>query len=405
MHSAKLLLALGASLVTAKSCPKDVEITELNQVIDCDTAEKDVIISKNLEGNDVQINNLKKIKGSLIIKDNKAIASIRSDSLTEVEGTLQIQGLENLRQLNFGSLETIGNLKLISLPYLNQIAFGTDGVTGANEIEISNTFLSDLSGLKLATVDKLSINNNAQLKTFTSELVNITDAFVIESNGKAMEITMKKLQSAGEIQLANIKSFSVPSLKSAGSIKLNKNPELETFNATKVTSIKNSVTFIDNKKLQEVNFPELKEIGDMTIQNNTAMTSIAGFPKLEDVTGAIQLRGDFEKVELPKLRGVEGTAIVTSSTDIKDFCEFFDEKKEDKVIKGDTTCSWNNPDANKEGGEDNGETSSGSGGSGGKGSGGKSDSSSDDDEGAAGSLGASTAMLGMALLAGFALLL
>lgn len=85
------------------------------------------------------------------------------------------------------------------------------------------------------------------------------------------------------------------------------------------------------------------------------------------------------RVELPKLDTVSGTVVVTSTTDIKEFCQFFDDLKDDGKIEGKEQCTWNNPEANE--GGDKGESGS------------KSGSGSKDEEDAAGILNVNMASL------------
>jgi len=405
MHSAKLILALAATLASAKSCDKDIQITAADQVLDCDdgVAEKDVKISSDLAGA-LNISGLKEIQGDLVIANASALISVSSSTLTAIKGSLKLDGLNLLETIQLSSLKTLNDVDIVNAYRLSTLDLGK--ITKAGSIHIANTFISDLSNLKLESVDSLTFNSNGQLKTFNSDdLTEIKTQFIVENNGKDMDISMKNLESAGEIQLANIKKFDVSSLEKAGAIKLNKNAELVSFKAPNLTEVTNSVTFIDNKKLTKIDFPQLTKIGDMTIQNNTAMKDLSGFPKLEYVNSAIKLYGNFDKIELPKLKAVRGTATATSTTDISDFCDYFKKAEEDNIIQGEQKCSWDNPDANKEGSEDNGETT-GSGSSSGSKNGGSGDDKKDDDkDGAAGTVRASMAMFGLAIFAGVAQLL
>jgi hypothetical protein len=296
MHSLKLipaLLALAAT-VSAKTCKDDVKIESLNQVIDCDVVDGDVTVDGQLEGQLI-IDGPKQIKGDLIVRNATRLLSLTSTSINSIGGKLSVTDCEKLTTIQLSSLRTIANIELITLADLQTLTFGSNGVTKANDIEISNTRLNDLSGLKLATVNNLDINNNGRLTTFNSELVNITSTLKITSNGNNIEITMDKLESVGEVQLEDVKTFDAPSLSTVTqSLKFNKSPNLESFKAPNVTEIKNSLTFIDNKKLTNISFPQLTKLGDMTIQNNTALEEISGFPKLETV-GDVILRGDFGK--------------------------------------------------------------------------------------------------------------
>lgn len=362
MHSVQILsaaiLAFGAATVSAATCTKDITITEPTQVISCDVVDADITVDSDLAG-DVVINGPKQIKGDFIVNNASGLISLTSTTINSITGEFQLQNLELLSTLEMASLKSVGEISMIKLPQLSSLNFGTEGVTKMTSIRITDTFISDLSGLSVATVENFQIDNNKRMTTFDSDLVNITGQLIINNNGNNMDITMDKLELAAEIQISNVKSFSVPALtKITASIKFDKNPEFKTFNAPNVTEITNDVSFINNKKLTNVSMPLLEKIqGGFTIQNNTAMTTIDGFPLLESVSGAIILRGNFEKVELPSLNDVKGAVTVSSTTDISDFCDFFDELEKSEAIQGSMTCTSNNKKANE--GSDGGESTRG----------------------------------------------
>lgn len=85
---------------------------------------------------------------------------------------------------------------------------------------------------------------------------------------------------------------------------------------------------------------------------------------------------------MPELNDIKGAVTVTSTTDISDFCGFFDDLAKKKAIQGKESCTSNNAKANEGG------TSGGN----------KTDS-------AAMSLGVNHALLGFAAVAGFAQLI
>ncbi|KAF4965467.1 hypothetical protein FSARC_6734 [Fusarium sarcochroum] len=364
MHSVKVLSALVAFGTTAVSaaatCTKDVKITEPTQVIDCKVVDANVVIDKDVEGA-VTINGPEEIKGDFVAKGASKLLSISSTSISEIGGKFELNNLEALNNLEFSSLESLNELSFIKLPRLSELNFGTEGVTKISKIRITDTFISDLSGLSVASVDSFQIDNNRKMSAFNSDLVNVTTELLIFDNGNdVMEITMNKLESAAEIQISSAKSFKVPALEEVTkSLKLSANPELKSFSAPNLTTITETLSLVNMKKLTNVSFPLLEEIGGgFTIQNNTKLESIDDIPKLKKVSGGIELRGNFETVELPKLDEVHGSVIVSSTTDIKEFCEYFDGLDEDKKIDGKEKCTSNNKQANE--GKDGGEESDGS---------------------------------------------
>ncbi|KAK4066529.1 hypothetical protein J3E68DRAFT_108615 [Trichoderma sp. SZMC 28012] len=401
MHSSKLfsaILAAGAaSVVSAASsaCSKDIKVTTPNPVISCDTVDANIIIDESVAG-DLILNGPKTITGDLIINNATQLISVQSITIASIGGNFELNGLELLSSVNMQALKTLNKLNMVKLPQLNTLVFGTSGVTKANDIQVTDTFLSDLSGLNINSVDSLTITNNNKLTSFNSDLVNITTLLSVTSNGNNMEINMTKLQSAAEIQLSNVKSFVVPALKTiTQSLKFDTNPSLTTFSAKNVTSIGDSVTFINNNKLTNVSFPLLTSVGDLTVQNNTALDAVEGFPKLQTVAGGVILRGNFDTVELPALKDVKGGCTVFSTTDISAFCGFFDDAKKSKIIQGQESCKSNVKAANEGGSDGDSSTSSG-----GKGS--SSDNSGNGTDNAVAALNVNNVLLGVSVLAGMA---
>lgn len=282
--------------MTAATCTSDIKVTEPTPSLDCDVVDGDVTVDSDVSG-DLVFNGIKQIKGDLIINNASGIVSISSTSINAIGGNFTLNNLEFLSTLEMSSLKSVGAISLIKLTQLDNLNFGTEGVTKVKSIQVTDTFISDLSGLSVATVENFRIDNNRKMTSFNSDLVNITGQLIISSNGNNMEITMNELELASEMQISNVKSFKAPKLeKVSQSIKFDNNRELTSFIATNLTEIGDDLSFINNKKLSNISMPALETVsGGFTIQNNTAMEAIEGFDELATVSGGIILRGDFEK--------------------------------------------------------------------------------------------------------------
>ncbi|EEU45146.1 uncharacterized protein NECHADRAFT_61287 [Fusarium vanettenii 77-13-4] len=365
MHSMKLLSAIAAIGVSAVSgattCTKDVKVTQPTPVIDCKVIDANLIIDKSVAG-EVVITGPEEITGDFIANDASKIISLSSSSITTIGGKLSLESLEALQTLQMDALTDVGELSFITLPRLGTLVFGTKGVTKISAIRISDTYLSDLSGLSVAAVDSFQIDNNRKITAFNSDLVNVTKELLIFDNGNNMDITMNKLEVVAEVQISNAKNFEVPALERVTkSLKFTSNPELKSLAFPNLTKVSETISFVDMNKLTNISFPALETIGGgLAIENNTKLIAIDDLPKLKTVYGGISLRGNFEKVELPKLDTVSGTVVVTSTTDIKDFCQFFKDLKDDGKIEGEETCTWDNPEANEGGNGGESDTKSGS---------------------------------------------
>jgi len=392
------VVALSASAVSAQRnrCNDDITITQANagQVIDCERVRGDIIIDSDVTG-DLQINGPEEITGSLNATGASGLLSISSSTIRTIGGSLDIVDVpvNNVQLTALRSVETINLLRLNSLTGLT---FGDSGSFEASNVEIVDTFINDLSGLRLTNVETLTITNNQGLRTFNSELVNVTGIMAMTGNGDDnLTVSMPDLRFVSDLRVSNVASFDAPSLRTAGSIRFNTNPSLESFRARNLTNVEDSLTFINNNALTNVSFPALTAIrGDLTVQNNTDFTELTGFPRLARVSSVL-LFGTFEEVELPALEQVSGSVTVTSTTDISEFCNPFDEYKSSNVIQGEMSCTSNNEDALE--GEDGGEDL--------RGDGNGNSSNDDDDDNAAGMVQVSSAVFAVALGAGLLQLL
>lgn len=262
----------------------------------------DVTVSEDIAGS-VVIDGPSEIRGNLVVKNVTGLLALTSNTLESVEGTFELNNCENLNSIQMDSLRSISELKMNRLTNLQSLIFGTEGVTKASSVDISDTHIDNLDGLKLATVESLRINNNGRLISFESDLVNVTTELIIDNNGNNFEIKMPKLESAKEIQIRSSKSLSVPLLESvSGSLILDDNPAMKSFSAPNLTSVTNSVSFINNTNLANVSLPLLEEIsGDLTVLNNEKLVEVDGFPKVKIVQGAIFLGGNFDRYYSPYL--------------------------------------------------------------------------------------------------------
>ncbi|EFQ32334.1 hypothetical protein CGRA01v4_11205 [Colletotrichum graminicola] len=391
------LVALGAGVVSAQSAnicsSATVTITDAAMAtnIPCGTINGAVKIAEDITGN-IDINGPKTIKGDLIVTNVTQLVGLSSSTLASVEGTFQLQGLTVLSNLAFTSLTTVGSINWVTLPALGNLVFGTAGVTKVNDILISDTFLKSLDGLNVASVDSLRINNNNQLVSYSNQLANATKTIEINSNGPDLGITLPNLVWAGEIIIADAAKVQMDSLAVVnGSIKFDKNTFTEFIAPNLTQTTDGDVSFINNVELTNLSLPLLtKTGGGLTIQNNTLLAKIDGLPELKQIGGAVLLRGNFTDVALPALDDVKGAFDTQSTGDIDTSCDVFNKMK-GRQIQGDYKCRSNNTKANEDGNS-----------SGGNAGGSKNGNGAD---GAAGMVSVNTAILGAALLFGFAQLL
>jgi hypothetical protein len=384
------LAVIGAATAATNSACSSSTATINSQadataLADCTTISGSILISSSASG-EIDLNGPEQIKGDLIAENAGALTTLASTSINSIGGAFTLTNLTVLSSLSFSTLTDVGSISWSALPALPQLNF-PESIGMATSVLITNTFLSTLDGINLQTVDTLDINNNNRLKTFSTQVGNITTSLTIDSNGKDLEVSFPNLIWAANMTFRNISSLSIPSLAVVnGTFGLYENymSVISAPNLTSVGSVKNGVgglAFVANPNIQNITLPQVATVGGaFQIANNSALSTIS-FPLLSEVGGAIDFSGNFSTPDLPSLEDVKGGFNVQSTNDID--CSSFQSEHSSGAIQGTFTCKTT-ADAKS-----------------GTGSSSSSSSSSTTSKGAAVSYGVNDAVLGLSVVGGF----
>ena len=194
------------------------------------------------------------------------------------------------------SLSAVNEINWVSLPALQSLNFA-QGISKANNIYISDTQLTSLSGIELTAVGMMDINNNRFLTTVNvNDMKNVTNALSFSANNQDLQISFPNLEGAANLTFRNVSQVDMPSLSyCAGDIGFYSNT-FEGFSAPNLTETGGALALVDSPNLSNVSFPSLTTIGGgFIIANNTDLKQISGFPVLETIGGAIDFAGTFNK--------------------------------------------------------------------------------------------------------------
>jgi hypothetical protein len=263
----------------------------------CQTFSGSIAIATGL-ADPVSIPGVRRITGDLVAVSNPLIPSISASSLQRIDGQFHLDDLQVLSTLSFPQLSSVDSIIWNALAGLQMLSF-TTGVQMANEVNIQNTQLQSLDGINLATVDTVYIANNNWLNDISMQLGNISTSLTIESNGPNVSAIFPNLIWANNMTFRTVSQIALNSLVSVnGSLGFigNNFTSLQCANLTNVGTNKGDLTIVGNNNLMNASFPQLKKIGgSLTIQNNTMLKSVDGFPKLVTITGAVGMTGAFNK--------------------------------------------------------------------------------------------------------------
>ncbi|RYP18963.1 hypothetical protein DL765_003641 [Monosporascus sp. GIB2] len=352
---------------------------DATQIARCDRVEGSVLIAPQA-GQRIDIGGrLSEIGGDLIARDNGLITDFSSASLETIGGTFTLRNLTALSNLGFTRLSEVGAIDWATLTVLDEPTLGNPGITKAKSVIIADTFFRSIAGINVQSLSDMNINNNRRLTRFSTSIKSLSNVLNVQANGLNLELEMPNVEWIANLTIANVTTFSAPSLATVnGSMRFDSN-RFESFAAPNLTEVQDGdISFVSNGDLTNISFPALERIGGgLTVANNTALESIDGFKKLERVGGAIAFRGSFTDVQLPELNDVVGGVEILSTRNIQEACQTLQDEKS-SVIQGQYNCRGEEENANENTGDANGGTGSGGSGSG---------SGSGDGEGAAVALG------------------
>lgn len=243
----------------------------------------------------IDLSGPKEITGDLTVKNATQLETLSSSSIETIGGKFTLERLEKLHNVNFASLESAGAIDFRSVPLLGTVQFGP--LTKADEVTISDSAIETLDAIQLTTVKKMDLNNNRNIRIFTSKLGSLSDNLNIQANGIGLDVSLPSLAWIANMTIANVTKFSAPALKVVnGSARFDSN-YFTTFTAPNLTHTESGdISFVGNGKLTNLTFPKLTAIGGgLLIANNTELEELDAFKNLETVGGAIKLRGSFDE--------------------------------------------------------------------------------------------------------------
>lgn len=334
--------------------------SDTSQLSSCSTYDGDIIIAAEASGQ-INIDGVTRITGDLRASNATQLTGIGADRLATIEGMFDLEVLQIMSNLQMPYLNAVNRIRWIALPALQSLNFAR-GVTQANQVYISNTGLTQLSGIELTAVGALDVNNNQFLRTINvNNLKNVTSQLAFSANGPNLEIALPNLQSAANMTIRNVSSISMPSLSQvAGSMGFYQN-YFSSFAAPNLTRTGNTIAFVDSPSLTSLEFPMLQTIGGgLLLANNSELDGITGFNGLKTINGDINFYGTFDAVSFNSLSDVKGAASVYTSSTNNSICDLFQAAKKGQAIKGKLTCETNSKNTAGNGSSANGGSGSSS---------------------------------------------
>lgn len=356
------VVAAGSVAAQSSTCTVSADAATITNQADagkwssCRVIKGDVVVDSDASGT-IELSGPREITGDLTVNNATQLETLRSSSLQTIGGRFTVERSERILTIDFNSLKSVQAIDFRSVPLLRNVEFGP--LTQADEVTISDSSIETLDTIQLSTVKKMDLNNNKNIRVFSSNLGSLSDNLNIQANGIGLDVSLPRLAWIANMTIANVTKFSVPSLKVVnGSARFDSN-YFESFTAPNLTHTESGdISFVGNGKLTNLTFPRLTDIGGgLLVANNTELEELTAFKNLETVGGAIKLRGSFEEIDFSKLDNVRGAFDISSTTDIRSACEELSElapgsQGGNGKVEGTFSCTSDNERANEDTGGD-----------------------------------------------------
>ncbi|PVU89469.1 hypothetical protein BB561_005329 [Smittium simulii] len=272
------------------------------------------VIQLNLE--EVDFGNLSEVDGNITIENNFNLKSILLEGLAILNGTLKLKDNIQLLGLSIPKLHSVRKLQVSNTPNLNTL--NMDKISTAESIEISQTAITDISGLSVKQCESIIFSNNIYLKDIKmGNLTLVKKQFTIIDNNQQSTASFPMLEMiGGNSTIQGLSELSLPKLKSVSESVTFIENQFTSLQLDSLTNLEMDLNIIQNKQLTQISFPQLKEIKKaLVIQNNTELAEINknSFPKLTKVGEKILITGPFKEIAFPSLKMVNKAVTITST--------------------------------------------------------------------------------------------
>lgn len=319
------LLALASQTAYSASCSGDIKVTSQGDLESLSTCKKyqGTITVDHTAINKISFTGVEALSGDLIIKDNDALSSLDLGSLKIVDGQVKLENNKVMNKFSAKSLTGVRSFEIAVHPALSTLAFSA-GLDQADRFIVSDTTTTRIDGLKFSKVSELVIDNNIYLKSVDfGNMTEVSSSLKVSANSPSLNLDVStsanscmNMLTSLCIQLKNIKKLKDAAFRNLAGVALDSLKQVSgdisfisnTFgelSLPEISDVAGTLTITSNSQLSKLGLPKLQRLGGaLSVGNNNNLATIDAFPKLEEVDGTLDITGNFDEVQLPKLADV-----------------------------------------------------------------------------------------------------
>ncbi|CAB4253342.1 similar to Saccharomyces cerevisiae YDR522C SPS2 Protein expressed during sporulation, redundant with Sps22p for organization of the beta-glucan layer of the spore wall [Maudiozyma barnettii] len=321
-------------------CKNDAHLIETGdqlQVLqdNCKEIIGDLIISPTYDNSIVDLGNIQKIFGNLVIEHSSAIIKIKAESLVTITQNFILKSLTSLVDINAPILKSVNSIDWKILPILGTLSLD-NSIMVNQHIIISDTSLANIDQfLRVKQIDIFNINNNRFLETIKSNIDTINVQLTIHANARDLELDMPKLQYAQNLTIRDTSLINLPNLERVqSSFQIIENL-ITSLDISNLQYVGGTLGIIENHQLTKANFNNVTEVqGGLMIAHNGKLDKINFFQNLKQIGGAIHFEGKFSETNFENLKLVKGSAFIKSSSPNLDCSQWIASSNGRSIIRG-----------------------------------------------------------------------
>jgi len=352
--SIKLLAAaLSAAATASASCSTSGTTTirtggDATAIASCSTYSGNIVIETGAAvSGEVNLDGISEIDGTLTHENSNLTQTFSAKDLEKISGTLTLSNLSQLGSIILYKLTSANNIVFEGLGSLGDLGFidpdnsSSTGLQTAGDITIDNTKIQDLQGIyNLTKADGFYITDNPYLNEIAFGISSAKSVQIgVNDQDQGVSFSMPNLTSVELLVVQQCASVELPKLQMvANELGLIGN-NFKNVSFPELTS-SGAMTIIKNENMTTLDFPALTTVNgsnsSLTVAYNNVLSNITGFPKLNEVSGGVNLTGNFSGLTFPKIHKIGGALTVDTASSTFD-CSILP-KTGSQIVDGSTTC-------------------------------------------------------------------
>ncbi len=287
----------------------------------------DLVIRINFDDySHLELPNLERIRGNLVVDPNSRVTSMSLPKLERIQGGLMLMEGRHLNTIEAPKLHTVDNSVTISNSSLESVAFNALRRIGGALFLANNQNVSTVELPRLQNIaEGMKVMGNGRLQTLSLPQLEEIGAELEFFSGQIRTIRMNRLSSVGAHITFNVdnslRTLEMGRLSTVGAnssepinFALRNTSELEVLDLSSLRRVNGNLIIDGLARLGQLNLGSLQQVdAQLSLTNNSGVTHL-DLDSLRNVEKNLHISNNtsLRSLELSRLKNVEGLQILNS---------------------------------------------------------------------------------------------